>query len=314
MSGSTIPDRLPDIQRQPAPQEPQPQYKTYLNHCVEELDMSDIIAKKHDKHATAYKVATYAVIGLFIAAAAAAVILTGIFAPVFVPIAMMSIICLTNPALTLVKQLLNSSLTNEYSAKKTRDLKEAYHAVKSRDTQAEIARLAPGVPQDQQDSLKPLLAHYNYWHGVQQTHEEFMNKKLQEAETPIEQGKENTKVVNYTAVANLRHQALVAKVSKAFIIAVMNNPGFIGIANDICSLKDFRVPANLSDTTTNEWAQHALFRDLGLAHSDDYLVFQNPEVPAISYRETIRATAEELAESFKRAMGLPPLAQEAVAS
>lgn len=307
MSGASFPSRLPDIQRQPE-QQPQPQGKNYLQHCVEELDMSDTLAKKDDKYATAYKVAAYAVIGVFIVAAAAAVILTGIFAPVFVPVAMMSIICLTNPALALVKKLLSSSVVHEHAAKKTRDLKESYQDVQSRDTNGGIEDLAPHVPQDQQGRLKPLLAHYNYWNRVQWAYEELMNEKLQEARQPDQtesiEKVQNKKIVNFTAAANLRHQALVAKISKAFIIAVMNNPSFNGTADDISSLKDFSVG-------TNEWAQHAIYRDLELDHGDDYLEFQNPEIPAISYREVNRLTAEELAESFKRAMGNPPPAQQA---
>jgi hypothetical protein len=262
--------------------------KTYLDICTEELANSNKIANKHDLHATANKVGGYALIGFYIIAAGAAVAATGLYAPVFVPVAIITIICFKDPVWQVAKGRFDQSAVHTHSAIKLRAIKKIHTTVQT-STLTNSKR------------LMPLVAHYNYWDRVQNECQKQVKAKLKEAKV-----KKQNKVSLYLDAASFRQQALCAKVSKAFIRAVIHHPEYKGTADNLCALRDFSVPAKGSLLTAslehNDWARHALFRDFEDEQADDFAVFRNPDIEPLTFDFVKNATTREISESFIQAI------------
>src|SRR5690349_9930835 len=175
---TALPAQLP----QTVPSETKPQNITYLQRCVEEIDSTDKIATKFAHYATAYKVAAYATIGLFIAVAAAASVLVGIYFSAFLPAVGITALCLVQPALAFVKKLLATAAVKDLCAQRTRGIGEEYNKIKANPEEAEntIRKLTkqdlPTQP-EKLTQLKTALAHYNYWDHIRTEKETALQEK-----------------------------------------------------------------------------------------------------------------------------------------
>jgi hypothetical protein len=305
--------------------------KNYLDRCVEEIRLSDVHAKQMDKYATIIKVRTnFLAYGVFIPAAVTALVLTGIFAPVYIPLAMITIAWATDIVLRYFKRSMAKAEEIKESAQQVRDIAKEYQAIQARspyEIQDDLIELAPNVPAGQQGRFTPLLAHHNYWKNLQEKAATEMQDQIQKARCT---GKRMIKkrIEHYKNAAIKRQEMLQAKVYRAFAIAVMNNPGFQGHSADICSINDFkppidsivsyRAPRNAEGRNNDEdkgpeinidssihespWLQRALYENFGDPDADAFVIFNNDEMESISSRQVEQLTAEQLATQIIRAM------------
>jgi hypothetical protein len=288
-----------------------PKNKTYLQRCVEDLNRTDELAKQCDHKATAYKVAAYATIGLFIAAAAAASILIGIYFSPFLPAVGITTICLFKPVLDFIKKKLALAEGEELRAKRTRGIGEEYQKILKNPEEAQKSLQELSLYSlDKDTDYKPLLANYNYWNKLWTEKEAQLQKKLADAKKK----KLSDRITTYIAAAPLRKEIHAAKISQASITAVLNNPEFTGMPEDLAYIKDYSLPVKGVALETNEWIRDKLLGDFGDEEAEAYLVFQNREVKPLTYKQVEEMSPDELSLVFDLAIRRNPFIVEGIAS
>lgn len=280
---------------------------TYLGRCEDEIDNSASIVKREERYALAYKVGAYALATFFVVVATAAVVLSSIYLPVFLPITGISIVVLTSAARRKVQDIFARATLHATTAKRTRDIALEAHMLRNDNnllqTQVRISDLVPSLKGNLARCI-PLLAHYNYWEKQHADYEKQVAAKLTEAEDAPNMEKRSKICVE---LSKLRQKASQAKACQAFMLAVMQKPNFEGNPQELCSLKDFSIPANLTKQTLttsiehHPWTQNAILGQCG--KSALAIVFRNKRIAPITFNQLQRLPAQELATRYLQAMG-----------
>jgi len=186
--------------------------------------------------------------------------------------------------------------------------------------------LAPAITYAQHDRFKPLLAHHNYWKRLQEHCETEMRDQIREAKKTDK--KKIKKRIEHYKIADFKQQEMLqAKVHRAFIIAVMNNPSFQGKAEDVCRIENFKLTVDSvipykenpreesnQDTDTgaiiqintpvheSPWIQQALYRKFGDRDADAFVIFKKEGIDPITSTQVEELTIHQLAMCILRAM------------
>lgn len=279
---------------------------TYIDRSVEEIRMNREIAEYLDQQTSAYRNYTYLSIAALVAAAGAALFITGIFAPVYLPLTTISIFCLIKPA----QELINDQFAEPYIqfktlAQRTRDIGTEYLTIPNTPKDESFYRLIYRIPQGQYQRYKPLIAACNYWNRRQMHHETNMRENIHNARQ--QQRSLDQAVEYYLNASQERMAALQCKIQKAFLLAVAWNPQFVGSEHDLFNLNNLNIPADRNaniihtDYNANGWALNAILQDFGDKRANAFIVFKTiPET--ISLTEAGRLSEFAIAHRIEKAI------------
>ena len=230
----SIPPINPTSPGSPAPSTP-PEKINYLNRCVENISPASI--KHHQRAALINKTIAVATSVVYIAAVIASVALTAIFSPASIPITSLSMFFMLDPVHRFVSSRLSVARASLDAAETCKTIAEI--ASKLPDNKDEIEKLLPDNLQisteAQVSDLKPVVAHYLYWHDKGVEYDRISQNKRQEQQD--HHSKYPTELDEITQI-RLEHIAyeeasLVAKTNAAFWLAIIQKPSFSSAQYDI---------------------------------------------------------------------------------
>lgn len=219
------------------------QETTYLSRCVEKLDLKKTAAL--ERKATWIKIAAVATLVVFTVIAIGAFVGTGLFAPVFLPIAGITAICILPGVGNIYKQIMNKSMQFKEQANDNKRLQEL-HAPLVNATTAQIQeqllqkginwQQIPGMLENPErlKTLTPLIARQNQWESriAELTQERAKTQREISnivAESPTETDQTREKLLPLrNHLLEIDQVVLKAKINAAFINAVMRRPEFRG--------------------------------------------------------------------------------------
>ncbi|HEY2811014.1 MAG TPA: hypothetical protein VGJ00_06475 [Rhabdochlamydiaceae bacterium] len=286
--------------------------KSYIQRCWEDITNSDQEAKKLDRYATWRKVAAWASAVLFIAAAAATTVLTGLYAPVYVPVTMVACISLMKFPLVWFKNNMDASNAYKIDAERKRAIAQHHQELATQGDQALNNKILAIAPQSQPESLQQLratYAHYDYWVNRFNHHETETQNQIQEAQKATDR---NTRLSHYVVAQEKRQQALVSKVTAALFNAVIRNPSFAGGVHDVISrIRNFDLPLDCQDMSVNvslrdnPWVQSALMHEFNDASADQFVLFANKNIVPLTKSDVHTLTIQQIADRILAAMTAP---------
>lgn len=242
--------------------------KNYLQHCVERIQTSESDAKELDREAKYYKVTAVALLVISIAGTVAVLITVAFLAPSYLLFAVITSKYFLESVLNIFQERKTKGKNCENAAERIRAIAAEYHAI-AHVYETPAANRA-GV------TIKPFLAHYNYWRKLYEKNKTSLNEVLEEArsEAPTE------RAPFYVKAQGLLQSTLVAKVSAAFHLAMMHYPTFKEYSTEFCSLKGFEVSIDTagqkitSPLLEDSWACNALFLQFCDDDMDNLVVFK----------------------------------------
>ncbi|MES2122788.1 MAG: hypothetical protein V4492_08455 [Chlamydiota bacterium] len=296
---SAISAALPAQQRT----EPAAPQKTFLDRCVETIDPK--VASRLSTHSTLWKVAAVASLVIFTILSMAGFVATNLIAPVYVPIAGISILLLLAPAKAIYQKLISKAESSSEKATQLQKINEKFTSLSKATTQEIQTALAqkgiqwwsiPGMAQnpDELQKLKALIARQDYWTDYCGKLEEKKQVKLKEINEMLPEKMENTtheKIFNKRLeVLFIEEAQIQTKVNAAFVNAVMRRPSFVGDESNVyyisCLLPEQRI----------------MWRAFADQSGRDYLRFNGDRLPAINMDDIIRMSVSELGERISHAM------------
>ncbi len=276
--------------------------KAFLDRCVETIDPK--VASRLSLHSTLWKVAAVTSLVAFTILAMGAFVATNLAAPVYVPVAGISILLMLPLAKAAYQWLIRKAETNSEKATQLQKINEKFTAMDKASTQEIQAALAqkgiqwwsiPGMAQNPEElhKLKALLARQDYWGDYCGKLEERKQAKLKEIDHVSEtlEEKEHEKVFNTRLEVLFIEQAQIqTKVNAAFVNAVMRKPSFVGDESDV-----YRISCLLPE-------QRIMWQAFADHSGREYLRFNNDRLPPITMDEIIRMSVNELGERISQAM------------
>jgi hypothetical protein len=247
------------------------QPQKFLDHCIEELDPS--AATPFEKQSTLWNVAASATLIAFTVLAVSAFIATGIFAPIYIPIAGICALLLLNPVSEFYEKFQQYSKDAGARAEQLKEIVRHYDTLKEatpEELQRAIQRTGvtwfqiPGMFQHPENlsTLKPLLARHKFWEGQTQKLEQKSQIALQKAqELSTTNSPENREEIYNlrTGALELQRQALESKVKDAFVLSVLRNPDLTGTLESVGDFSKLSNQERIIGNAVNDASVSALF-------------------------------------------------------
>lgn len=267
--------------------------KNYLDRCVEQLDPS--VASTREWCAFGYRTAAKAATVGYIVLAVSIFVATGIFAPVYVPIAAICTITFSNVVLVFIKNLYHTAEQFDERADKLKKIKLIYDNLASATPQQVATKLDElditinykSVDPTSLNSLKALIARYDFWQERSVTCEKQHAAALDEANRQSDENYfEHRFSINSLRedAVNLRRQSVDAKVRSAFILAVVQRPDIKGVLE---SIGDFPPIVPLEQLLGNYAEDDKV---------DELFTFKNKKIQPITIDDAQRKSSFELSK------------------
>lgn len=274
--------------------------KNYLDRCVEQLDPS--VASSREWCAFWYRVAATATAVAFTALAVGVFVATGVFAPVYIPIAAIGAFAASQIVLEFCKKLFTTAdLINE-RADKLKKIKFTYDSLASA-TQGQLVAKLNGFgdglgefAQDNPDSLtaaKALIARYDFWRersvACEKLEADFLNDATRLSKDnyyshrfPINQFREDA--------ITLHRQSLINKVRSAFVLTMLQSPQTKGMLE---SFGDF-APITPLEQLLGKYAEDDKV--------DELFIFKNKRVIPITIKDAETKSSFDLSKHLLAAV------------
>jgi hypothetical protein len=280
----------------PAQSQAPTQEKKYLDYCVEQIKEDTI--KEFESNSSYYSNMAWASIIAYSVLAISAFVVTGVFAPVYVPIAGICAYLGANHVFKFYKSRQQYSESTGAQAGHLKTISNNHQnlaAVTPDQLQWVLLRMGiswlniPGMVQQPQDlnTLKPLIARHQFWEGHVQGLEQKKQADLQEAlRLATENYPENrAKIYDLrTDALEIDRQILEAKVKDAFVLAAIQRPTMTGT---IDSIGDF---SNLSNQ------ERVIGNAVGDITINKFFNFKNTSFAALTIDEVANANAVVLSQ------------------
>ncbi len=275
--------------------------KSCFARYVEDVRTADVIARQDERSAAWKQAAGVVTLIAFTAICGGALLFTGLTAPVYVPIILITAGCLLEPAIQGYFYFNAQASALLESAKRIRDISDQHQSFEAEPSHITTLRVnalktnafsLANLSQQNVNDYKPLLAIYNYWQNAQGEFEARATSYIEQARK--EDAANATAIsANYKSAKEEQKKALIAKTNAAFYRAVIQNPSFVGEFSSLVSFKDFN------------WSTQALYRDFQDHRADHVIEFTNSSKPAITMAELQGETVAALAQRFLEAMPAP---------
>lgn len=207
----------------------------YLNRCVENISPASI--KHHQRAALINKTIAVATSVVYIAAVIASVALTAIFSPASIPITSLSMFFMLDPVHRFISSRLSVAKLSLNAVETCNKISEISSNLK--DTKAEIEKLLPDNIQisneAQVSDLKPVIAHYLYWHDKGLEYDRISQSKNAEQQNHQAQYPSELDEITQIRLEHIAYEeaSLVAKTNAAFWLAIIQKPSFSSAQYDI---------------------------------------------------------------------------------
>ncbi len=274
---ATAIQKISDISHPPAPAEPvQASKVNYLDRYVEFMD--EKTEKSHNNYSKMWKVAAIVSLVAFTAIAVGAVVVSGFFVPMYVPIVIIASSLLMAPMVQVYKKL--EAFAEGHSLL----------AQQSKDVRAEHERLSQtmGLSEYKPEQL-PFMAQLHYWKGRMEEMQSKYTQAIEEIKEKIPHKQDpdvamKIRELEETALS-LESQLMKAKTKAAFMYGLLLNPEF---SEELDSLIEVNAMS---------------FEEKALAHrfqdpsAEVYISFkEGRQGPSISYREAHALSIADLSD------------------
>lgn len=271
--------------------------RTYLNRCVEDLSPNKVSACQGK--ASQWNIIAVVSTVAFFALAIGAFVAAGILYPMYLPIAGISAILLSIPAVQQIQQF-------QAWSRAAQDEGDKYSAIQR--TNADLARqtpanlqhlliqngiawyLIPGMDISHPERLKrltPLLAQSKY---LEDKTQHWMTKKTEQVNAARSAPTPDEKAICRHLALQYEENAMDHKIQNAFVNAVLRNPDFNGTLE------------NLGTLSKNRYPDRALGNALGDASVNQVFSFNNRTLAPLTYNDIKTMSVSDLGQRFFAAM------------
>jgi hypothetical protein len=273
-----------------------------LDRCVENLSPDKVAS--FEKKVNHWNIISVVSTVAFFALAIGAFVAAGILAPVYMPVAGISIILLAIPTVQQIMKFREWAETARVEVDKYKAIQQRYADLTGQTPQqlqgillqmGIIWNTIPGIPPDHPENLtrlNPLIAHSKYLEDRTKHWMELRDKHVNDARmitltTPAQN--EQKSILRHLAL-QCEEDAIQSKIQNAFINAVLRNPDFRG------SLQ------NLGTLSKNTYSERILGNALNEPSANQLLTFNNHNLTPITFDDAKRMDVNELAQRIFAAM------------
>jgi hypothetical protein len=174
---------------------------------------------------------------LFVAASVASIVLTAIFAPPSIPLAALTSFCFFPWVQNFISKSISAAAFYKVEAERCQDISNIYSGLPKDNIELAHQLTALGVNVAEMENaeikanpslLRPLLAHYTYWHNKAVEWEAKSAKSKEEQRTHAEKHPDELKEVDGIRLRSMAEgeSHLIAKTHAAFYLGLLKNPSF----------------------------------------------------------------------------------------
>lgn len=207
----------------------------YLNRCIE--DITTKAQATNNTFKTLNLVIGYGTGVLFIAAAVASIVLTAIFAPASIPLAALGAFCLTPIVLNFTQHRFAAAALCASNAQRCEDIREILEKLPTdsteltkrlRDLGVNVADISDPKVKADPTLLRPVLAHYLYWHAKSEEWQKLSAADKDEQKTHGEEFPAEREQVTHLRLKSIAEgeAALISKTNAAFYLGLLKHPDF----------------------------------------------------------------------------------------
>lgn len=297
INSSAVPVRSPSetFEEQPASK------VNYLNRCVEVITEKTEFQYKMWGHLhLTLGVATGV---LFIAAVITGIVLTAIFAPPSIPFVALGAFCLTFPIQNFIATRLSVSKQCYKNSEMVAELRTILEKLPStqlsmaealRKLNISVNEIGSDAVKKELVKLRPILAHYNYWHNLANECAVEADAKRAAEKNHIAEYPKELEEIAQLRMNVLAHEetALVAKTRAAFYLGLLRNPEFSREESVLMEFGSTIDGDNLADDYTL-LGKRALATQFGDTKEDLFLVISNPGSTELLTRVQVKEMTED---------------------